>query len=96
MNAKNGMKTMHQIVIVYVALCLTLLLWGVLLPVQLCVASTVAATGVQVERVYVTVTPLGSHAVPSKLEEVVPRTTQILAPCAHRARYSLIKSCHMI
>ena len=33
-HANNGMKTMHQIAIVDVALCLTLLLVGVLLLVQ--------------------------------------------------------------
>ena len=45
-------------------------------------ASTVAATGAPVERVYVKETLLCGktnkrHAVPSKLEEVVPRTTKI-------------------
>ena len=36
-HANHGMKSTHQIAVVYVALCLTLLLAGVPLLVQLCV-----------------------------------------------------------
>ena len=40
-HANNGMRTVHQIAVVAVGLCLTLLLAGVLLLVQLCVSQNI-------------------------------------------------------